>query len=56
MAPSINPTWAAHFPSVEGVVTDIGGIFGHAAVVAREYKIPVVVARAHSYQNNQDGR
>jgi len=44
VAPSINPAWTAHFPSVAGIVTDISGIFGHAAIVAREYKIPAVVA------------
>jgi pyruvate,water dikinase len=44
VAPSINPAWSAHFPSISGVVIDIGGIFGHAAIVAREYKIPAVVA------------
>jgi len=44
VAPSVNPAWTAHFPSVKGIVTDIGGIFGHAAIVAREYKIPAVVA------------
>lgn len=44
VAPSINPAWTAYFPSVGGVVTDIGGIFGHAAIVAREYKLPAVVA------------
>ncbi len=44
VAPSVNPAWTAHFPSIAGVVTDIGGIFGHAAIVAREYQIPAVVA------------
>jgi pyruvate,water dikinase len=44
VAPSINPAWSAYFPNVLGVVTDIGGIFGHAAIVAREYKLPAVVA------------
>ena len=44
VAPSVTPAWSAHFPNIAGLVTDIGGIFGHAAVVAREYKIPAVVA------------
>lgn len=50
VAPSINPAWTAHFPSVLGVVTDIGGIFGHAAIIAREYKIPAVVATGTATQ------
>jgi len=44
VAPSINPAWTAYFPTVAGIVTDISGIFGHAAIVAREYKLPAVVA------------
>lgn len=44
VAPAVNPAWTAYFPNVSGVVTDIGGIFGHAAIVAREYKLPAVVA------------
>lgn len=44
VAPSINPAWTAYFPSVAGIVTDISGIFGHAAIVAREYRLPAVVA------------
>jgi pyruvate,water dikinase len=50
VAPSVNPAWSAHFPCVAGVVTDIGGIFGHAAIVAREYKIPAVVATGTATQ------
>ncbi|KAG1699297.1 putative phosphoenolpyruvate synthase [Nymphon striatum] len=35
--------WSPYFPSLSGVVTEIGGLVSHGAVVAREYGIPCVV-------------
>jgi pyruvate,water dikinase len=37
------PAWTPLFPSLAGLVTDTGGILCHAAVVAREYRLPAVV-------------
>jgi pyruvate,water dikinase len=37
------PAWTPLFPSLAALVTDTGGILCHAAVVAREYKLPAVV-------------
>jgi pyruvate,water dikinase len=36
-------SWAPVFNVIAGCVTDIGGTFCHAAIVAREYKMPAVV-------------
>jgi len=36
-------SWAPAFNIIAGCVTDIGGTFCHAAIVAREYKMPAVV-------------
>ena len=36
-------SWAPVFNVIAGCVTDIGGIFCHAAIVAREYKMPAVI-------------
>ena len=36
-------SWAPVFNIIAGCVTDIGGTFCHAAIVAREYKMPAVV-------------
>ena len=36
-------SWAPAFNVIGGCVTDIGGTFCHAAIVAREYKMPAVV-------------
>jgi pyruvate,water dikinase len=38
------PSWASAFSVVTGVVTDIGGMMSHAAIVCREYGIPAVVS------------
>ncbi|KAG1682232.1 putative phosphoenolpyruvate synthase [Nymphon striatum] len=35
--------WSPYFPSLSGVVTELGGLISHGAVVAREYGIPCVV-------------
>ena len=43
IAPTTLPTWTAYFGRVAAVVTNVGGVLSHAAVVAREYGIPAVV-------------
>ncbi|XP_022108100.1 uncharacterized protein LOC110988664 [Acanthaster planci] len=35
--------WSPYFPLISGLVTEIGGVLSHGAVVAREYGIPCVV-------------
>lgn len=37
------PAWTPLFPSLAALVTETGGILSHAAVVAREYRLPAVV-------------
>lgn len=37
------PAWTPVFSSIAGLVTDSGGILSHAAIVAREYRLPAVV-------------
>ncbi len=37
------PSWAPVFAKVRGIVTDIGGVMSHAAIVAREYSVPAVL-------------
>ncbi|MEU8899935.1 PEP-utilizing enzyme [Nocardia sp. NPDC048505] len=39
-----DPAWTVLFGIVAAVVTETGGILAHAAIVAREYGIPAVVA------------
>ncbi len=40
---STSPAWAPIFPKIRATVTDVGGVMSHAAIVAREYKLPAVV-------------
>ncbi|KAK7481714.1 hypothetical protein BaRGS_00027087 [Batillaria attramentaria] len=35
--------WTPYFPLIAGLVTELGGLVSHGAVVAREYGIPCVV-------------
>ncbi|KAK7023471.1 hypothetical protein SK128_006828, partial [Halocaridina rubra] len=35
--------WTPYFPLLSGVITEIGGLISHGAVVAREYNLPCVV-------------
>jgi pyruvate,water dikinase len=43
VCPITSPAWAPIFSSVKAVVTDIGGVMSHAAIVCREYGLPAVV-------------
>ena len=40
VCPITSPAWAPIFPKVRAVVTDIGGVMSHAAIVCREYGLP----------------
>jgi pyruvate,water dikinase len=36
--------WSPYFPLIAGLVSEMGGMISHGAVVAREYGIPCVVS------------
>lgn len=38
-----DPSWTPLFVSIKGLVTEVGGLMTHGAVVAREYGLPAVV-------------
>jgi len=44
------------FPSMGALVTDIGGILSHPAIIAREHGIPAVVATGNATQVLKDGQ
>ncbi len=48
VAPITAPSWAAAFAVAVGVITDIGGMMSHAAIVCREYGIPAVVGTGYA--------
>jgi pyruvate, water dikinase len=43
VCPITAPSWGPVFGTISGVVTDIGGMMCHAAIVCREYGLPAVV-------------
>jgi pyruvate,water dikinase len=51
-----NPAWTPLFTMAVAVVTETGGASSHAAIVAREYGIPAVMAVAGATRALQDGQ
>lgn len=39
-----DPSWTPVFSKISGILTESGGMLSHAAIVAREYQIPCIVA------------
>jgi rifampicin phosphotransferase len=55
IAPYTDPAWTPLFPIAAGVVTEVGGLMTHGAVVAREYGIPAVVGVDGATEAIKDG-
>jgi pyruvate,water dikinase len=55
VAPYTNPAWTPLFQRAIAVVVDTGGAVSHAAIVAREYGIPAVMATVTGTQTLRDG-
>ena len=43
ICPFTNVGWTPYFSLASGLVTEIGGLLSHGAVVAREYGLPCIV-------------
>ncbi|NLI11212.1 MAG: phosphoenolpyruvate synthase, partial [Peptococcaceae bacterium] len=56
VAPYTDPGWTPLFPLAAGLVTEVGGLMTHGAVVAREYGIPAVVGLENATRKIQDGQ
>lgn len=56
VAPITNPVWTPLFAIAGGVVTEVGGILSHGAIVAREYGIPAVMSVAGATKRLRDGQ
>jgi len=50
------PAWTPLFALVSGVVTEVGSPLSHAAIVAREYGIPCVIAVPEATRRIRDGQ
>ncbi len=51
-----DPSWTPLFLGIGGLVTEIGGLMTHGAVVAREYGLPAVVGVADATRRIRDGQ
>ncbi|MDD2554485.1 MAG: phosphoenolpyruvate synthase, partial [Desulfotomaculaceae bacterium] len=56
VAPYTDPAWTPLFPLAAGLVTEVGGLMTHGAVVAREYGIPAVVGVEEATRKIRDGQ
>ncbi|MNU90954.1 Chondramide synthase cmdD [compost metagenome] len=51
-----DPSWTPLFVSIKGLVTEVGGLMTHGAVIAREYGIPAVVGVENATKLIKDGQ
>ena len=51
-----DPSWTPLFVTVAGLVTEVGGLMTHGAVIAREYGLPAVVGVQHATRLIRDGQ
>jgi pyruvate,water dikinase len=51
-----DPSWTPVFVSIAALVTEVGGLMTHGAVIAREYGLPAVVGVEHATRLIRDGQ
>jgi len=51
-----DPSWTPLFVSIKGLVTEVGGLMTHGAVIAREYGLPAVVGVENATKLINDGQ
>lgn len=51
-----DPSWTPLFVSIRGLVTEVGGLMTHGAVIAREYGLPAVVGVERATELIEDGQ
>ncbi|MEO3836893.1 rifamycin-inactivating phosphotransferase [Nonomuraea sp. B10E8] len=51
-----DPSWTPLFVTVAGLVTEVGGLMTHGAVIAREYGLPAVVGVEQATRLIRDGQ
>jgi phosphoenolpyruvate synthase/pyruvate phosphate dikinase len=51
-----DPSWTPLFVAIKGLVTEVGGLMTHGAVIAREYGLPAVVGVEHATRLIPDGQ
>ena len=56
VAPVTAPSWAPIFGKIKAIVTDIGGMMSHAAIVCREYGLPAVTGTGRASSSIKTGQ
>lgn len=56
VTPFTDPSWTPTFVSIEGLITEVGGLMTHGAVIAREYGLPAVVGVENATKLIKDGQ
>ncbi len=56
VTPFTDPSWSPLFVGIAGLVTEVGGLMTHGAVIAREYGLPAVVGVEHATRLIRDGQ
>jgi pyruvate,water dikinase len=51
-----DPSWTPLFVAIAGLVTEVGGLMTHGAVIAREYGLPAVVGVVDATRLIRDGQ
>jgi phosphoenolpyruvate synthase/pyruvate phosphate dikinase len=51
-----DPSWTPLFVAIKGLVTEVGGLMTHGAVIAREYGLPAVVGVENATRLIKDGQ
>jgi pyruvate,water dikinase len=51
-----DPSWTPLFVAISGLVTEVGGLMTHGAVIAREYGLPAVVGVEQATRLIVDGQ
>jgi pyruvate,water dikinase len=51
-----DPSWSPLFAGIAGLVTEVGGLMTHGAVIAREYGLPAVVGVDQATRLIRDGQ
>ncbi|ATW23599.1 phosphoenolpyruvate synthase [Candidatus Formimonas warabiya] len=51
-----DPSWSPLFVSIKGLVTEVGGVMTHGAVVAREYGLPAVAGVENATKLIKEGQ
>jgi rifampicin phosphotransferase len=51
-----DPSWTPLFVAIAGLVTEVGGLMTHGAVIAREYGLPAIVGVENATRSIRDGQ